>query len=184
MLDSDPSHNMSDSSMNTNVGVNDSQSRQYKHLSRWDTISVGAFRQTRETGASSDAGWGSDSATDSVVKSPLKTMVWQSKSMRRHGGIGTAGSPAAAFPLAESSRSVSRTPSSMPPPEQSPKQKHKQTRRELRKERKLKKKNFGSMHPSHQHHQHKHHSNSKSRATASTQRTNFFASPSSSSNAN
>jgi len=175
LLDSDPADAMSDSSVATNTRASDSH-QHYKNLSRWDVISVGAFRQTREASASSDAGgWGSDSATDSVVKSPLKAMVWQTKNLRR--GLSTAGS-AAALAIQDGDR----TPTDEHSIPRTAKQEHKQTRRELRKERKLKKKNFGStsMHPNHQHHQHKHNPNFKSRSTAAAQRTNFFASPSSS----
>lgn len=158
-----------------------------KNLNRWDHISVGAFRQTRETGALPDnrADWISDTPGSSVdlgnmmKASPLSAMLWPNKKSKKKGPA----SPPFASPIILPVRDGDRTPTNHPPNYQTPpqnqnKQSHK-SRKELRRERKLKRKNYGPVHNQNQHHQyhsHHHHPNSKTRSTSAAQRTNFFSS--------
>ncbi|KAF5383844.1 hypothetical protein D9615_003653 [Tricholomella constricta] len=190
-LDPDPSDSQSTSTENESR-------KQLKSYNRWDIISVGAFRQSREA-VDGAAGWGSDttpgSKTDygSMMKSsPLSTMLWQNKAannaQRRSRKMSVVISPVI-LPVRD--RDGDRTPTNMPshshlhqhhiPPQQNHRHDnypHK-SRKELRRERKLKRKSYGSVHHQHQHHQHHthhHHPNLKSRSTSSSQRTNFFMS--------
>jgi hypothetical protein len=172
-----------------------------KHLTRWDVISIGAFRQTREQ---QQQAWGhsrsSSTVSDyrSVTKngasaagSPLSALLWQNS--------GTMSSPLV-LPLSSTSlstlpsksRSSSRTSyshSHSQPNNSSPNQK---TRKERRREKKLLKKKrptsssspsssmprpFFSTHPNsssnnHHFHAHQHHPNLKSRG--SSQRMGYF----------
>ncbi|KAK0446714.1 hypothetical protein EV421DRAFT_1790910 [Armillaria borealis] len=123
-----------------------------RNLTRWDLISVGAFRKTRED----IGGWNSDTASDGhgyggVMKSsPLTEMLWQNK-------MGTKN--------ASSTGDGEKT--------------RKEIRRERKLRRKaggmvaipknLKGKGSGKLF----HHHHPHHPNSKSRGVGSSQRTNF-----------
>ena len=186
-LDSDPSDVQGLSTSTSNEG--DSRNH-LKNLSRWDLISVGAFRQTRETAGISDnsaPGWGSDTPGapaeyGSMMKSsPLSTMLWQNKSSsppKRSRNMSVVISPVLP-PLRE--HDGDRTPTNAPPNQIPPQQQnhhypHK-TRKELRRERKLKRKSYSSVQHQHQHHQyhyHQHHPNSKTRSSSSSQRTNFF----------
>ncbi|KAK0501254.1 hypothetical protein EDD18DRAFT_1141965 [Armillaria luteobubalina] len=123
-----------------------------RNLTRWDLISVGAFRKTRED----VGGWNSDTASDGhgyggVMKSsPLTEMLWQNK-------MGTKN--------ASSTGDGEKT--------------RKEIRRERKLRRKagglvaipknLKGKGSGKLF----HHHHPHHPNSKSRGSGSSQRLNF-----------
>ncbi|GLB41949.1 hypothetical protein LshimejAT787_1005490 [Lyophyllum shimeji] len=170
------------------VSTDNESRKQLQTFHRWDVISVGAFRQSREA---ADSGWGSDgtprSKTDygSMMKSsPLSTMLWQNKAnnpKRRSRKMSVVISPVI-LPVRD--RDGDRTPTNIPPPP--PHQNHRydnhythKSRKELRRERKLKRKSYGPVHHQHQHHQHHshhHHPNSKTRSTSSSQRTNFFIS--------
>ncbi|KAG6854516.1 hypothetical protein C0991_005428 [Blastosporella zonata] len=173
-------------SQNTSTDT-EAKKQQLKSFNRWDVISVGAFRQSRE----GEGGWGSDSTpakTDygSMMKSsPLSTMLWQNKannpaSNRRSGKMSVVISPVI-LPVRD--RDGDRTPTNLPPPQRDNRHDnynypHK-SRKELRRERKMKRKSYGAIHhpnQRHQHHNHhQHHPNMKSRTTSSSQRTNFFS---------
>ncbi|KAF8074825.1 hypothetical protein FPV67DRAFT_600235 [Lyophyllum atratum] len=180
-LDPDPSE----------ISTENESRKQLKSFNRWDLISVGAFRHSREA-ADTTPGWGSDgtpgSKTDygSMMKSsPLSTMLWQNKAnnpQRRSRKMSVVISPVI-LPVRD--RDGDRTPTNMPTHPPPPQQNHRydnyphKSRKELRRERKLKRKSYGAVHHQHQHHQHHnhhHHPNLKSRSTSSSQRTNFFAS--------
>ncbi|KAG6919528.1 hypothetical protein DXG01_005118 [Tephrocybe rancida] len=171
-----------------NTSTDTESRRQLKSFNRWDVISVGAFRQSRET----DSGWGSDTTpgnkTDygSMMKSsPLSTMLWQNKaanhtSQRRSRKMSVVISPVI-LPVRD--RDGDRTPTN-PPPQRDQRRddynySHK-SRKELRREKKMKRKSYGALHhpnQRHQHHNHhQHHPNLKTRGTSSSQRTNFFSS--------
>ncbi|KAG7443635.1 uncharacterized protein BT62DRAFT_1008995 [Guyanagaster necrorhizus] len=123
-----------------------------RNLTRWDLISVGAFRKTRED----IGGWNSDTASDGhgyggVMKSsPLAEMLWQNKMGTKNANLNGEGE---------------RT--------------RKEIRRERKLRRKaggmvaipknLKGKGSGKLF----HHHHPHHPNSKSRGAGSSQRTNL-----------
>ncbi|KAG5338676.1 hypothetical protein C0989_006644 [Termitomyces sp. Mn162] len=163
----------------------DNESRKLlRSFNRWDVVSVGAFRQSRE---SAEGGWASESTpankTDygSMMKSsPLSTMLWHNKantSPRRSRKMSVIISPVI-LPV----RDGDRTPTNSHHQQNNQRNDnypHK-TRKELRRERKLKRKSYGALHQTHQrhqhHHQHQHHPNMKSRSTSSSQRNNFFSS--------
>ncbi|KAF8998577.1 hypothetical protein BDQ17DRAFT_809622 [Cyathus striatus] len=72
-LDGDNDGNKSSSSMSEG----DSRNKHLQHLDRWNSIPVGAFRQTREAGGSGD--WGEDYGA--IMKaSPLSAMLWNKNS--------------------------------------------------------------------------------------------------------
>lgn len=170
-----------------------------KGFTRWDLISVGAFRQTQETGGAvteGASGWRTDAVTDDVTNydkmikpRPLDAMLWQN---RNHSGKPPRGRRAIARMMDISpvilprDRDGDKTPTNV---HNSSHQQHQpqKSRKELRRERKLKK-TTGPVHHQHQHHAHRHHNqhhhhhqhhhypNMKSRSAASVQRTNFFSS--------
>lgn len=170
----------------------DSHKQQLKGVNRWDVISVGAFRQTQDTGAITDGTteWSSDAPASTSVtdygkmmkSSPLSTMLWQNKAInqKRSRKMSVIISPVI-FPVRD--REGDRTPTNVPPPHHVPPHKqnnhpHK-SRKELRRERKLKRKSCGPVSHQHQHlqrHFHQHHPNSKTRSTSSTQRMNSSSS--------
>lgn len=171
----------------------DPDSRKHlKNLSRWDLISVGAFRQTREAGGLGDntgAGWGSDTPVSndfgSLLKSsPLSSMMWQNKkvaSTRRMRNMNAVVSPSL-LPVRDGDRTPTNASHAYtPPPEHNVPHK---TRKELRHERKLKRKSHDQVRnpPQHRQHQHhhgrQHHPNQKTRSSSSSQRMNFFNSSS------
>jgi hypothetical protein len=176
-LDADPSDSQSIS--------NDGDSRKLlKPFNRWDLISVGAFRQTREAGSISEGpGWGSDTpapGTDygSMMKaSPLSAMLWQNKGKALKHSRKMDVSPVI-LPVRD--RDGDRTPTNAPPHQPPPQHNYNnhshKSRKELRRERKLKRKSGPVHHQHHQHHFHHHHPNSKTRSSSSSQRTNFFSS--------
>ncbi|TFK39384.1 hypothetical protein BDQ12DRAFT_722256 [Crucibulum laeve] len=206
-LDPDPSE--ASSSTNNGMANGESDSRKhFKSLSRWDLISVGAFRHTRNV-SENGSGWGSDthhqhgrtpgSSADygNIMKSsPLSAMLWPNNekkpSSKRRALLGPAMSPAI-VPVRDGDRTPtpthvngtgSGTPNAnyhTPQQNQHQKQKHNnnnnnKSRKELKREKKLKK-SYGNAHTKHQHHHHSHHHpNSKTRSSASSQRSNFFAS--------
>jgi hypothetical protein len=150
-------------------------------------ISVGAFRQTQDSGAVTDsaADWSSDAPASAVntdygkmmKSSPLSTMLWQNKGIKQNRSrkMSVIISPVI-LPIRD--RDGDRTPTNIPPNHVPP---HKQnnhphkSRKELRRERKLKRKSCGPVthqHQQHQRHFHQHHPNSKTRSTSSTQRMN------------
>ncbi|KAG5654362.1 hypothetical protein H0H81_003820 [Sphagnurus paluster] len=164
-----------------------------KGFKRWDLISVGAFRHSREA-ADPGSGWGSDSPAapadyGSMMKSsPLSTMLWQNKAgpagRRRSRKMSVVISPVI-LPVRDH-RDGDRTPTTThapyhapplpPPPLRHDHYPHK-SRKELRRERKLKRKSYGPVHHAHQHHHHHthhHHPNSKSRSTSAVQRGGGF----------
>ncbi|RDB20903.1 hypothetical protein Hypma_012004 [Hypsizygus marmoreus] len=181
-LDADPSDPQ-------NVSTENESRKQLKNFNRWDHISVGAFRQSRDTIPEGAAGWSSDtgrSNTDygSMMKSsPLSTMLWQNKAnQKRSRKLSVIISPVI-LPVRD--RDGDRTPTNAPPNQPPPQQNHRydnyphKSRKELRRERKLKQKSYGPVHHQHQHnqhHSHHHHPNLKSRSSSSTQRSNFFMS--------
>ncbi|KAH8832458.1 hypothetical protein DL96DRAFT_657583 [Flagelloscypha sp. PMI_526] len=173
-----------------------SESEENKNLSlhRWDFISVGAFRQTRDSADS----WGSDSP--SVIKSnPLSAMLWQNKDtshpvastsvasspskpmsplqQKRHDQLGTLVSPMLLPATIERDGDGDRTPTRTTVSRSLP-----NTPKNKRHERKLKRKFIPPQsaspkvknrnhHPHHQHHQRQHHPNSKTRGSSALQRT-------------
>jgi hypothetical protein len=169
----------------------DSHKQQLKGVNRWDVISVGAFRQTRDTGAITDGTteWSSDAPASTVgtdygkimKSSPLSTMLWQNNGVKqkRSRKMSVIISP---LILPVRDREGDHTPTNVPPIHGPP---HKQnnhphkSRKELRRERKLKRKSYGPVPHQHQHlqrHFHQHHPNSKTRSTSSTQRMNSSSS--------
>ena len=164
----------------------DTNRDEMKHLHRWDVISVGAFRQTRENQGSTvldspgPVGWPVSghrrtpaSSTDygNVLKaSPLSTMLWPSADKKK--GRMRVGAPSAltASPLILPTRSDGdRTPTRNGLYQQKEQNHHQQqqqknnyapkTRKELRKERKsMKKKAFGHSPHSNHHPAHHYHS--------------------------
>ncbi|RXW22383.1 hypothetical protein EST38_g3463 [Candolleomyces aberdarensis] len=189
----------------TTADESDSNNRDaLKHLHRWDVISVGAFRQTRENAASAGIlesptapGWPSDhrrtpaSSADygNVLKaSPLSTMLWPTndkgkKASRQNLAVSSlANSPMILATRSDGDRTPTKNGQHGHHQQQQQQQQQNKyvpkTRKELRKERKLKRKANGhsphTHHPSHHYHSHHHHPNSKSRSSGSVQRTNFF----------
>ncbi|KAF8199150.1 hypothetical protein BJ912DRAFT_845046 [Pholiota molesta] len=163
-----------------------------KNLSRWDLISVGAFRQTREASwdgrhtpaASADFG-------SAMKPAPMSAMLWQ------NGHAQTAGQGLKSGVVKGSKhakrRQIMMGGGSLISPASFAKQQHQQqqqdqqqkSRRELRRERKLSKKNLKvhggpPQHHTHGHghaqqfHTHHHHPNSKMRGAGAAQRSNFF----------
>ena len=173
-----------------------------KHLTRWDVISIGAFRQTREQ---QQQAWGPGSGSSSTVGdyggvtkngasvpgSPLSALLWQNS--------GIMSSPLV-LPLSTTSRHSKSRSSSLAsyshshsqPNNSSPTNK---TRKERRREKKLLKKKrlnstsspssssmprpFFSTHPNiasnnHHFHIHQHHPNLKTRGMSSSQRMGYF----------
>lgn len=164
-----------------------------KNLSRWDLISVGAFRQTRETAAINDnvpPNWAAETPRATVSdgltygnmmkNSPLSTMLWHNKGSNlpkrsRGRNMNVIISPVI-LPVRDGDRTPTNTPQNQIPPTPQNNSHHK-TRKELRRETKLKRKSYGPVHHQHQHHQHHHHHhhpNMKTRSSSSMQRTNFF----------
>ncbi|KAF5355318.1 hypothetical protein D9758_006010 [Tetrapyrgos nigripes] len=165
--------------------------RHMRNLDRWDLISVGAFRKTREAivvgspesryvsdvpvtpGGWSDTDYGNNRYQSVMKASPLTTMLWHNKNGQRLQQMQRSGpfSPEL-LPVGGSSNDGDRTPttsdaigtgSGLQPAFMTPKSK-----KEMKKERKLKRKNGAGAHTSHRHasHQeqrHQHHHTSKMR---------------------
>ncbi|KAG7093818.1 hypothetical protein E1B28_007459 [Marasmius oreades] len=171
-----------------------------QNLKRWDVISVGAFRKTREAAGggclsdSATAGWGSDSPADysaAMKSSPMSDMLWQNRNgQQSHAQHSQASSSSSRLSYALSPDLLpvtdgDRTPTSHPRTpvkgsREGDNHQHQKTRKDIRKERRLKQKSFTtSRHSQHRnhHHFHQHHPNLKSRSTSSNQRN--FSSPSS-----
>lgn len=177
---------------NGNIGEDDklSSGKLLQNLNRWDLISVGAFRQTRENG-----GWSSDnhahtphSSVDynSIMKaSPLSAIMWpkEKERARRRRNLSE---PMAISPVILPVRDGDRTPTGSGSQQQNgfnhEFNKHaKKNQKESKRERKLKKKNWGPVHHHHSHHHkyhsHQHHPNSKMRGSAASQRSSLAAVP-------
>ena len=192
----------SDSSGHSSVSTELESRKHLKNLSRWDVVSVGAFRQTLETGGNnenpptrwpSEAGPASDGISygNAMKANPMGTMLYDNKppnpshlSERQacNNGMDISISPVL-LPVCDGNR----TPTHVPPPQvpqHSPDDQH--ARHITRKERREKKKKLKSSgpaphkHQQYQHRHHQHHPNMKSRSSSSMQRTNFFSSPASS----
>ncbi|EDR05648.1 uncharacterized protein LACBIDRAFT_294798 [Laccaria bicolor S238N-H82] len=200
-LDPDPADQSTLTNPQTVAEAATGDSRKHlKNLSRWDLISVGAFRQTRENGF--DGEWGSSpdarhtSGTSanysSIMKSsPLSAMLWPNNSTTTTNGKGKSRKRGAIVPSALSPMILPRGDGDRTPTgytgghhnhtnndNQHNKYPHK-TRKELRRERKLKRKGFGPVqrpHQNHQYHSHHHHPNLKSRSSSSAQRSSFLSS--------
>ncbi|KAL0580587.1 hypothetical protein V5O48_001412 [Marasmius crinis-equi] len=202
-----------DSSTDSAFEPEDSR-KHIRNLKRWDLISVGAFRKTREAvggGCLSDSapGWDAESPADyssAMKSSPLNAMLWPNRNGQQthapHAQASTSRLPYALSPelspVADGDRTPTdgsshhanaRTPVKAPGGNGYTQHQHEQqnpnkSRKEIRRERRLKQKSFAAasrhqQNRTHHHHFHQHHPNSKSRSTGSTQRTNFFSSPSS-----
>ncbi|KAG6890312.1 hypothetical protein C0995_009518 [Termitomyces sp. Mi166 len=152
ILDTEPSDTQ-------NTSIDNDSRKLLKSFNRWDVISVGAFRQSRES--AEGGGWASESTpanrTDygSMMKSsPLSTMLWQNKantSPRRSRKMSVIISPVI-LPVRERERDGDRTPTNVPHHQhQNNNQRndsnhnypHK-SRKELRRERKMKRKSYAS----------------------------------------
>ena len=197
----DPSTNLTTATAIPSVVSPASVEASNKHLTRWDVISIGAFRQTREQ---QQQAWGPGSRSSTVGDyggvtktgasnpgSPLSALLWQNS--------GTMSSPLV-LPLSSTSRPSKSRSSSLTsyshvhsqPNNSSPTHK---TRKERRREKKLLKKKrpnsssspssssmprpFFSTHPNsasnnHHFHTHQHHPNLKTRGTSSSQRMGYF----------
>ncbi|ESK97737.1 hypothetical protein Moror_17444 [Moniliophthora roreri MCA 2997] len=186
-----------DESSSTDSATESDTRKHLKNLKRWDVISVGAFRKTREAvGCPSDgaAAWGSDPPADystAMKSSPLNAMLWQNRNAQRHASTSRSAHGYELSPELSPVRDGDRTPTSSSRSQNKSSinnggQYHQnntnKTRKELRRERRLKQKSYGPLqhhqYHRHHHHHHQHHPNSKSRSTSATQR-NFFSSPSS-----
>ncbi|TFK25614.1 hypothetical protein FA15DRAFT_340187 [Coprinopsis marcescibilis] len=180
----------------TTADESDSNNKELKHLHRWDVISVGAFRQTRENAAILDSpgapGWSPDirrgpsGEYGNILKaSPFGTMLWPTTSEKgkRTPKRGPSGPGLSAAALVPPRGDGDRTPTGRRHGGNQQQQHdhnyaHK-SKKELKKEKKLKRKSFAPNphnHHAHQYHSHQHHPNSKSRSMASTQRTSFLSS--------
>ncbi|KAF9449961.1 hypothetical protein P691DRAFT_758622 [Macrolepiota fuliginosa MF-IS2] len=161
-----------------------SSGKHLRNLTRWDLISVGAFRQTRENG-----GWSSDNHThtphssvdyNNIMKaSPLSAIMWPKEKKDRERRRRNLSEPIAISPVILPVRDGDRTPTGSGSQHQNgfnhDFDKHTQKpRKESKRERKLKKKNWGPVHHQHSHHHqwhsHQHHPNSKMRGSAANQR--------------
>jgi hypothetical protein len=169
---------------------NDDDSRKHlKSLNRWDLISVGAFRQTRESaGSMSDspsASWlgeRSDGFEGIMKTNPLTTMLWHNKASNAKAGKRNIN--VAISPVLLPTRDGDRTPTSagQTPQSNTNANKSHKTRKEIRREKQVRRKSTGSvpqqLHHNHKHHNqyhhHPHHPNSKTRSSSSLQRTNFI----------
>ncbi|KAF7770596.1 hypothetical protein Agabi119p4_6570 [Agaricus bisporus var. burnettii] len=163
-----------------------SSARHMQSLNRWDLISVGAFKQTRENG-----GWSSDNLPhtphssmdyNSIMKpSPLSSIMWpKEKEKVRKGRKGKE--PIPISPVILAVRDGDRSPSGSGNRQQNETlNKHMQHRKESKRERKLKKKNWGPVHHQHAHHnhyhQHQHHPNTKMRGSVANQRSSLSSVP-------
>ncbi|KAG6884594.1 hypothetical protein C0993_009761 [Termitomyces sp. T159_Od127] len=152
-------------------------------FSRWDVVSVGAFRQSRERAEGAPKGRPGDYG-GMMKAGPLSTMLWHHKRERRTGVVISP----VLLPVRERERERDgdRTPTNGNGNGNGGGHHHHQnqrndghphkTRKELRRERKLKRKSYaavnyaGQRHAHHHQHQHQHHPNMKSRSTASAQR--------------
>lgn len=164
-----------------------------QNLSRWDTISVGAFRQTRE-----NAGWNSDTLPHSphssvdynnIMKaSPLSALMWpKDKKERRRRRNLSLSEPMTISPVILPVPEGDVTPTGADSQqrhgfEHDLNQHMQKYRKESKRERKLKKKNWGPAHHHHSHHHQKHHShqhhpNSRMRGAAANQRSFLTAVP-------
>jgi len=197
LLDSDVSDRQASSSTCTEV-----DSRNLQNLSRWDVISVGAFRQTLETSGNNEsrcANWNSDAGAASntfayantMKTNTLGTMMFDNQTsrssnqtQRRAGAVKTAVSPVL-LPVCDGDQTPTDTPPTPQPPPIHHHHRHHhtnhKTRKELRRENKTKRKSYSHVNQHYQqHHHHQHHPNMKTRSSSSMQRTNFFSSPASS----
>jgi hypothetical protein len=180
------------------AGSSDDSRKHISSLNRWDVISVGAFRQTREstvvTSDTPSTNWNIESPADgyeSMMKTnPLSTMLWnnsKSSSPPKRGprhSINLDISPVL-LPFRDGDRTPTNILSS-PIPQTNPSSDHSQkTRKEIRREKKTKRRGPGPTRHQNQHqnqynhhHHHSHYPNMKSRSSSSMQRTNFFGSTS------
>lgn len=167
-----------------------SSGKHLQRLNRWDLISVGAFRQTRENG-----GWTSDNHThtphssvdyNSIMKaSPLSAIMWpkeKEKARRRRNLSEPMPISPVILPVGDGDRTPTGSGSQQQNGFNQNFNKHAQhSRKESKRERKLKKKNWGPVHHQHSHHhhwhQHQHHPNSKTRGSAANQRSFLSAVP-------
>jgi hypothetical protein len=167
-------------------GDNLSSAKHMESLNRWDLISVGAFKQTRENG-----GWSSDnlphtphSSVDynSIMKpSPLSAIMWpkeKEKVRKRRKGK----EPMPISPVILAVRDGDPTASDSGNQQRNENfNKHMPYRKESKRERKLKKKNWGPVHHQHtnhhHYHQHQHHPNSKMRGSTANQRSSLSSVP-------
>lgn len=157
-----------------------------ENLNRWDLISVGAFRQTRENG-----GWSSDnhpphtphSSIDynNIMRaSPLSAIMWPKEKERQRRRRRNLSEPMSISPVILPVPDGDRTPTNSANQQQQHdfdqnlNKNAQKLRKESKRERKLKKKNWGPVHHQHSHHRHwhthQHHPNSKTRGTSSNQR--------------
>ncbi|KAJ3576463.1 hypothetical protein NP233_g424 [Leucocoprinus birnbaumii] len=166
-----------------------SSGKHLQNLNRWDLISVGAFRQTRENG-----GWSSDnhphtphSSVDynNIMRaSPLSAIMWPKEKERQRRR--TLTEPMSISPVILPVGDGDRTPTGSGGQQQNGFNHNllkntQKPRKESKRERKLKKKNWGPVHHQHSHHHHwhnhQHHPNSKTRGTSSNQRSFLSAVP-------
>ncbi|KAF5361730.1 hypothetical protein D9756_002577 [Leucocoprinus leucothites] len=173
----------------TGGSAEEDSGKHLQNLNRWDLISVGAFKQTRENG-----GWSSDnyphtphSSVDynNIMRaSPLSAIMWpKEKERRRRGHLSE---PMSISPVILPIGDGDRTPTGAGTQQQHDFNHNllkntQKPRKESKRERKLKKKNWGPVHHQHSHHHHwhshQHHPNSKTRGTSSNQRSFLSAVP-------
>lgn len=161
---------------------------------KWDLVSVGAFRQTRETGTAVTEGvssWQPSSPTDTITDygklvkpRPLNAMLWQNRNQGSSPRQARGRRVIMDISPVILPRDGDQTPTNVHHNNYDLHQPQK-SRKELRRERKLKRKSAGPVRQQHQHrhqnqhqqHYHHHHyPNMKSRSLASVQRTNFASS--------
>ncbi|KAG2011437.1 hypothetical protein CC2G_011557 [Coprinopsis cinerea AmutBmut pab1-1] len=178
----------------TTADESDTNQKSLRHLARWDVISVGAFRQTRENAGIMDSpgapGWtpssrrGSAADYGNILKaSPFSTMLWPTNDKSKRSSKRDCEAVARALstsPFIGPTRDDGdRTPTRHQGGKEHQQYDHKYThksKKQLKKEKRLKRKSYGPTHLPHHYHSHHHHPNSKSRATASSQRNNFLSS--------
>jgi hypothetical protein len=190
----------------TTADESDSNKNEMKHLHRWDVISVGAFRQTRESvsgilDSPTTPGWSGHrrtpaSSTDygNVLKTgPLSTMLWPTGDKKKGSSSRRVGASTAALGVSPlilpTPGDGDRTPTSHSHQQQQDGNKQQQqqqqqngytpkTRRELRKEKKSKQKFGHSPRGNHHpaHQYHSHHHHPNSKSRGGAQRTNFLSS--------
>ncbi|KAJ7583670.1 hypothetical protein C8J56DRAFT_954660 [Mycena floridula] len=165
-----------------------------RNLSRWDLISVGAFKKTRP-GVLSDPEWGSDMPASKDYGSamrdrPLSALLWNNRlGSVADNNVDRMNIAVSPLLTPEKDRDGERTPTNqhqshgLPSPNKNRKRDRKTRRKgpdavhhERPQHMRSPKSSGGSSHPPHHHHtQHQHHPNSKNRSSGSSQRTNFFA---------
>ena len=195
----DPSSNLTTA---TTISSTAAVEASNKHLTRWDVISIGAFRQTREQ--QQQQVWESSSRSPSTVGdyrgatkngasaagSPLSALLWQNSGSMSSPLVLPLSSTSLSTPPSKS-RSSARTAHSHSHSQSNDPSPTQKTRKERRREKKLLKKKissspsssmprqFFSTHPNnasnnHHFHTHQHHPNSKTRGMSSSQRMGYF----------